>query len=69
MNATVKYTLKNNSNEAKTMELLIPFNKDENSKVKTEQDFTYTKGNLVTFSIFVDAMSTKDILVNFISQK
>jgi hypothetical protein len=69
MSATVKYTLKNNSNEAKIMELLIPFNKDENSKVKTEQDFTYTKGNLVTFSISVDAMSTKEILVNFISQK
>lgn len=68
-NSTIKYTLKNNSDEPKTMELLIPFNKDENSKVKTEKTFTYTKGNLVTFSISVDAMSTKEFLVNFISQK
>lgn len=69
LNATIKYTLKNSSDEAKTFELLIPFNKDENSKVKTEELFTYTKGNLVTFSIPVNAMSTKEVLVNFISQK
>jgi hypothetical protein len=68
-NATIKYTLKNNSDEKKTLELLIPFNKDENSKVKTQEAFTYTKGNLVTFSIPVEAMDTKEILVNFISQK
>jgi hypothetical protein len=69
LNATMKYTLKNNSNEPKTLELLVPFNKDDNSKVKTDQNFTYTKGNLVTFSVAVDAMSTKEFIVNFISQK
>jgi len=67
--ATIKYTLKNNSDEAKTFELLIPFNKDENSKIKTQEKFTYTKGNLVTFSVPVGAMGTKEIFVNFISQK
>ncbi|MBU1928059.1 hypothetical protein KKG77_03575, partial [bacterium] len=69
INATMKYTLKNNSDEPKTLELLVPFNKDDNSKVKTDQNFIYTKGNLVTFSIPVDAMSTKEFSVNFISQK
>lgn len=69
LNATMKYTLKNNSDEAKTVELLIPFNKDENSKVQTQEEFTYTKGNLVTFSIPLNAMGTKEILVNFISPK
>jgi hypothetical protein len=69
LNATMKYTLKNNSEETKTFELFIPFNKDENSKIKTDSAFTYTKGNLVTFSIPVEAMGTKEIFVNFISQK
>jgi hypothetical protein len=69
LNATMKYTLKNNSDTPKTFELLVPFNKDENSKVKTEQNFTYTKGNLVTFSVPVDGMGTKEFFVNFISQK
>ena len=67
--SSVKYTLKNNSDEEKTIELLIPFNKGENAKVTTKQAFTYTKGNLLTFNVTVGAMSSKEIMVNFVSGK
>jgi len=65
----IEYSLKNNSNEEKIVELLIPFNTNEDSKIKTDKTYTFTKGNLVTFSISVGANSTESFKVNFKSRK
>lgn len=68
-NVDVKYRVKNASDEAKDVELLIPFNKNLNSKIQTDEKYRFTKGNLVTFSIKVKANSTKSFQVNFQSKK
>jgi len=67
--ANIEYSLKNSSNEEKTIELLVPFNTDAYSKIKSERTYTFTKGNLVTFSITVGANSTERFKVNFKSRK
>jgi len=65
----VKYSIKNSSNSTKTIELLVPFNKHEDSKIKTKHKYRFTKGNLVTFSLEVKANETKSFKVNFESKK
>ncbi|MDD2790113.1 MAG: hypothetical protein PHU40_05535 [Sulfurimonas sp.] len=69
LRANIKYKIKNSSNEMKRVELLIPFTKDKDATVESQEAFIFTKGNLVTFTLEVDAMSTKAISVNFISNK
>jgi len=63
------YTLKNSSNEDKTVTLLIPFNTNATSKITSEEKYTFTKGNLVTFTLQVQANATKELQVNFESKK
>ncbi|MEA1983154.1 MAG: hypothetical protein U9N39_06390 [Campylobacterota bacterium] len=65
----VEYRVKNSSSEDKTIELLIPFSLHEDSKVESERDYKLTKGNLVTFSIFVQANSTESFKVNYKSKR
>jgi len=67
--ATIKYTLKNSSNEVKQVSILVPFNRHKDSKIKTSQHYTFTKGNLVTFNISVFANSSKSFEVQFESKK
>ena len=67
--ADVKYTLKNSSNKSKIVELLVPFNRNKNSIVKSSQIYKFTKGNLVTFSLRVKANATKSFKVHFESKK
>ena len=50
--ADVKYSIKNSSNENKTIKIMIPFNKNNGSKIKSDEKYTFTKGNLATFNIF-----------------
>ena len=57
--ADINYTIKNASDKSKTVELLVPFNRNKNSIIKTSQKYEFTKGNLVTFSIEVKANSSK----------
>lgn len=68
-NVDVEYTLTNSSDENKTVELLVPFNTHKDSKVTTDAIYTFTKGNLVTFSIDVLANETKKFNVNYESKK
>ncbi len=68
-NVDVEYTLKNSSNETKTVQLFVPFNKNKNSKIKTSQNYKFTKGNLVTFSIEIQANSSKSFRVHYESKK
>ena len=67
--SNVEYSLKNSSNEDKTVELLVPFNINEDSKIKTTQNYKFTKGNLVTFTLTVKANSQESFKVNFKSRK
>jgi hypothetical protein len=69
LNVDVKYSVKNSSDELKIIKLIIPFNKNEGSKVKSKEKFTYTKGNLVTFEIKVEPLSTKTFNVHFKTKK
>ena len=66
---TIKYTLKNSSDEEKTIEILVPFNKSNSSVIKTKDKFSYKNGNLVSFKIKLDANKEKSFNVNFISKK
>lgn len=67
--ADINYAVKNSSDKTKTVELLVPFNRNKNSIVKTSQKYKFTKGNLVTFSIKVKANSSKSFKVHFESKK
>ena len=67
--ADINYSVKNSSDKIKTVELLVPFNKNKNSIVKTSQKYKFTKGNLVTFSIQVKANATKSFKVHFETKK
>ena len=67
--ADLNYLIKNSSDESKTVELLVPFNRNKNSIVKTSQKYEFTKGNLVTFSLRIKANSSKSFKVHFESKK
>ena len=67
--ADVNYRLKNSSDTSKTVELLVPFNRNKNSIVKSSQNYKFTKGNLVTFSVQVKANATKSFKVHFETEK
>jgi len=65
----LRYTVKNSSDEAKIIEILVPFNKNDRSEVSSDEKYTYTKGNLVTFNISVKPQSTKEFKVHFKTKK
>ncbi|MDQ7042882.1 MAG: hypothetical protein Q9M34_05055 [Sulfurimonas sp.] len=65
----VEYMLSNHSDTNKTVEILVPFNTHKDSKIKTDEKYRVTKGNLVTFSIQIDANARKKFNVNYESRK
>ena len=65
LDISVAYSLTNSSNEAKIIQVRIPFNKRNGSKVKSEMSYTFTKGNIVTFNVKVRANSTKRFKVYY----
>lgn len=65
----VEYRVKNSSDEEKSVELLIPFTTQEDSKVTAQRDYSFTKGNFVTFNILVEANSTQKFKVNYKSKR
>ncbi len=69
LSSDIEYKVTNNSNEAKTITLLIPFNKQSSSKVQTEMNYSYTKGNFVTFTLLVAPNATEKFDVHFESKK
>ena len=69
LDVDVNYSVKNSSNELKIVEILVQFNKNNGSEVKTKQKYKYTKGNLVTFNIEVQPQSTKEFKVHFKTKK
>jgi len=67
--ATVLYSIINTSNEDKIVTLHIPFNKKSGSHINSKLKYTYTKGNLVTFTLKVKANSQRSFDVNFKSSR
>ena len=69
LDVDVNYSIKNSSDKIKTIEILVPFNKNDGSKVTSDEKYTYTKGNLITFNIEVKAQTTKEFKVHFKTSK
>ena len=69
LDVDINYSVENSSDESKTVEILVPFNKRDGSKVISDEKYSYTKGNLVTFNIKVKAQSTKEFKVHFKTKK
>ena len=49
----IRYTIQNSSDETKKVTLFVPFSKEKYAKVTSNQPYTFTKGNLVTFTLNV----------------
>ena len=64
----VTYTIKNSSDEVKTIEIMVPFTNNDSDEIKSKQRYTFTKGNLVTFQIKIKAQSTKKFDVHYRSK-
>lgn len=69
LDATISYTLKNSSNEEKTIELLIPFNKDSTSSIETSKSFSFKNGSQLSFKVLVDAQKSENFSVRFRSKR
>ncbi|MFT5659506.1 MAG: hypothetical protein ACI9TV_000122 [Sulfurimonas sp.] len=62
---SVQYSIKNSSNENKTVEILVPFSNNPSDEVKSKEKYTFTKGNLLAFEIQVKANTTKKFNVYY----
>jgi hypothetical protein len=69
LEATVVYTITNNSDSKKSITLSIPFTKKEGSRIITDKKYRFTKGNLATFSIEVAPNSSESFEARFISKR
>ncbi len=67
--ATIKYLVKNSSGESKKIELQVPFNNNSSSSIDSSMAYRYKKGNLVTFTVVVNAESSESFEVNYRSKK
>ena len=61
----IEYEVRNESDESKTITITIPFNKDTDSTVTSDKKFTYTKGNLVTFTLTLQPNSKERFEAEF----
>lgn len=66
---TIEYTLYNNSDEEKTISILVPFNKKIDSEIKSKQKYSFTKGNLATFIVSVKPNKTYTFEATFLDMK
>lgn len=64
----VAYSIKNSSDETKTVEILVPFTNNDSDEITSKEKYTFTQGNLVTFKIEVKAQSTKKFDVHYRSK-
>jgi hypothetical protein len=69
LEATIIYTITNNSDSKKSITLSIPFTKKEGSRIITDKKYRFTKGNLATFSIEVAPNSSESFEARFISKR
>ncbi|NPA60646.1 MAG: hypothetical protein GXO30_09345 [Epsilonproteobacteria bacterium] len=69
LDATVIYEVKNTSDTQKTVELLIPFNRQKTSTIKTSKPYSFKYGNQISFKINVDEQDRVSFKVNFRSRR
>jgi hypothetical protein len=69
LDATINYTLVNNSNKRKNIEILIPFTRKDGAKIICNKKYRFTKGNLATFSVEVAPNSSESFEARFISKR
>ncbi len=69
MQATVLYTIKNSSDEKKSVELLIPFNRKKTSSIETSKPYKFKNGNIIVFTLSVAAKDKEKLLVKFRSKR
>jgi len=65
VSSKVKYRVKNSSDEDKTIELFVPFNRNKSSKIESSQEYKFKKGNLATFKLQLKANSSKEFVAEF----
>jgi len=68
-NIDIIYQLKNNSSKDKTLEILIPFNKNKLNTIQTKEKYKFTEGRFITFYISIKANSSKEFKVNYKNKK
>jgi len=68
-NVDVLYTLQNSSDSNKSVSLLVPFNRQESSKVSSAVEYSFTKGNLLNFLVKIPAKATQNFKVHYESKK
>ncbi len=69
LSSTILYTLKNTSDKKKTLELLIPFNKNDTSTIETSKKYKFKQGNKLSFKIILDANKTEVFQISFRSKR
>jgi len=65
LSSKVLYSVKNNSNEKKTVELLVPFNRNKTSTINTTKPYKFKNGNQLSFKIELKAEETQKFNVSF----
>lgn len=61
----VRYTVKNSSDETKKVTLFVPFSKEKNAKVTSNQPYVFTKGNVVTFTLNIIPNATATFVAEY----
>ncbi|QOP40550.1 DUF4139 domain-containing protein [Sulfurimonas marina] len=69
LSAKIKYAVTNSSDKQKTVIIRVPFSKDKRAKVFSREKYSYTKGNFVTFTLTVQANTTKTFTAEFERKK
>jgi len=69
LDAIIEYTLTNNADKAKKISVTIPFTPRSDAKIITDEAYRYTKGNLATFTLTVEANSQKSFVAEFINKR
>ena len=61
----IAYKITNNSNTHKVVTLLIPVSKNKGSKIMSQRSFSFTQGNLATFTLEVNPNTSLSFDVHF----
>ena len=69
LEADVEYSVLNNSDEKKKVTLLIPFNKQSDSRVESQKKHQFTQGETLEFIVKVAPNSTEKFSVHFESKQ
>jgi len=68
-NVNILYSIKNSTDENRTITIETPFNKKTTSLITSEVPYTFTESNIVKFKLDLTPKSTKEFKVNYESSK